>query len=490
MVAVARQLKKRYGSTFHLYCGSSQEKDYYTRLNEDGLFESITMANALFNGAQATNLDEEAITKKAVEIEARIGTTYNTLAVSNRHLGRGYALGGFHHPRSRVSKHASYAQLLHAYNEAISFWDREIVDKGLTLILNGPREAAPIARLHGIPFRVFAGSRFGNFHNWAWNEHLENPEFEEAYERDEGVGDHELDAPYSSHLVNRKRFIRNVSPLRLARRAALEVARYAWWQVRGYDKAKGYYLNENLRYFYRIWRDWKRLNRIATASLADLEGKSFVYYPLHLEPEAALQGLSPEYFYQLSLIAALSRDLPAGVRLAVKEAFGAVGRRPADFYAQIAEFKNVVTLEPLEFGLECVRRADAVVTICGTAGFEGAVLGKPVIAFGHHNIYNFLPHVRFVTDEGRLKDHLREALGRDFDRGMSEAAGKRFLRAVAARSFDMRGYDFINVKDFDSRSVEEACDALVRSIELQFEGKVAVATASAPEVAARTRAAT
>ena len=168
-------------------------------------------------------------------------------------------------------------------------------------------------------------------------------------------------------------------------------------------KAKGYYLGENLRYFARMYRDWRRLGRLATTRLADLDKTPFVFYPLHLEPEMALQGLSPEYFYQLSLIAAVSRDLPAGVLLAVKEAFGAVGRRPADFYGQIAEFKNVVMLHPLELGVDCVRRAAAVVTICGTAGFEAAVMGRPVVAFGRHNVYNFLPHVTPVTDEARLQ---------------------------------------------------------------------------------------
>ena len=67
--------------------------------------------------------------------------------------------------------------------------------------------------------------------------------------------------------------------------------------------------------------------------------------------------MSPEYFYQLSCIAALSRDLPAGAILVVKETLAATGRRPRDFYAQIKEFKNVVMLDIRELGLEVVRAA-------------------------------------------------------------------------------------------------------------------------------------
>ena len=59
-----------------------------------------------------------------------------------------------------------------------------------------------------------------------------------------------------------------------------------------------------------------------------------------------------------------TRALPAGVKLAVKEHVTAVGRRPDDFYGQIAEFKNVVMLDPFELGLACTKAAAVTVTIC------------------------------------------------------------------------------------------------------------------------------
>jgi hypothetical protein len=399
-------------------------------------------------------------------MEARLGVTFNQLAVSNRHLGRGYALGGFGHPRSRISENASYRHLLRGFNESLSFWDREITEKGLTLLVNGSVEASHMARLHDIPFRVLAGSRYRNLHYWACNAFYESPAFEEAYRANEGAGgdELELDAPYRSHLLNRARFMKGASAYELIKRGSLEIARYGWWHLRGYEKGRGYYLSENLRYFANIRREWKRLARLARTPLSALEGTRFVYYPLHLEPEVSLQGISPEYLCQLSLITAVSRDLPAGVRLAVKETPAAVGRRPRDFYEQIAEFKNVVWLDTAEFGLRCAEQCDAVVTICGTGGFEAAIMGKPVIAFGQHNIYNFLPHVQTVTDESRLTEHLADALRADFDHDAACLSGQRYLRAVVAGSFDLRDYDFRNVADFDPRSVAEACDRLAESL--------------------------
>lgn len=463
MVALARDLRERYGSAIVLYTGNSQETAFYRRHGGD-VFEEVVEARVLHAAAMERPAAEETEIERALAYEARLGRTINFLSVSNRHLGRGYALGGFHHPRSRMSEETGYVHLLHAYNECLGYWDREIPARRLTLLMNGPREAAIMARDHGVPYRVFAGSRFANHHNWAWNEYYENPEFATAFRDGEGAGEVTLDRPYHSHLVNRSRYVRDASLLRFGQRSLSEVAKFAWWRIRGYEKGRGYHLKDNLKMISRIRTDARRLSNIATARLDDLKGKPFVYYPLHQEPEMALQGLSPEYFYQLSLIAAVARDLPAGVRLAVKETFGAIGRRPRDFYGQIAEFKNVVLLETMELGLDCARHAKAVVTICGTAGLEAAVLGRPVVAFGAHNNYAVLPHVRTVRAEHELAGHLRWALDPRFDAAAAKSAGTRYLRAVVARSFDMGSYDFIDVARFEPSAVTGASDALARGL--------------------------
>jgi len=180
-----------------------------------------------------------------------------------------------------------------------------------------------------------------------------------------------------------------------------------------------------------------------------------------------LQGLSPEYFYQLSLISAVSRDLPAGIMLAVKEQFHSPPLRPDNFYEQIKALKNVVLVEMMELGLDVVREASAVVTICGTSGFEAAVMGKPVIAFGQHNSYNFLPHVRVVTDESQLKGYLHDALNGAVDRARARIDGQRFLKAVVDVSFDMRSYNRFYLDKFDRESVEDCYTRLMRSFETE-----------------------
>jgi hypothetical protein len=465
MTAVARRLKEKHGSSIVLYTGNAQETAFYER-NGAGAFDEIVEARSLHAAALEPPLDEAIEIERARAFEARIGQTINFVSVSNRHLGRGYALGGFRHPRSRISETTGYVNLLHAYNECLGFWDREIPQRGLTLLINGPRESAIMAREHGVPFRVMAGSRYRNLHYWAHNEYLETPEFDETYRAlaDTPCEPVEIEAPNTAHLQYRALFLHQRRALPLVRRSIVQVAQHAYWRLRGFEKARGYYLRENLSYFYRIWIESRRLHGLARTTLADLAGKRFVFYPLHLEPEVALQGLSPEYLSQLGLITSVARDLPAGIVLAVKEHVTAVGRRPADFYRQIAEFKNVVWLDPIELGLDCVKQAAVTVTICGSAGFEAAVMGRPVVAFGRHNIYSGLPHVRCVEDESRLTAVLREAVAAAQPDDRSRSDGARFLRAVRAGSFDMRDYSYQRPFTIPDAAVEDAAVQLVSGL--------------------------
>ncbi len=150
--------------------------------------------------------------------------------------------------------------------------------------------------------------------------------------------------------------------------------------------------------------------------------------------------------------------------LAIKETYEAIGRRPADFYRQIAEFKNVVILDMMELGLEVARRSVAVATITGTGGFECAVMGKPVITFGRHNQYNFLPHVLLVTDEIELKSLLQTALDGSLEQE-AKINGARFLQAVCDESFDLREYDYIHLDQFEPQAIDDAIASLKQGLE-------------------------
>ena len=462
--AQARELKRRFGSELHLYCGDPQKVAFYRKRDTEGLFASINGSMVLLDNATKPVADEAALMERARVLERRLGATINRLAVGNRHLGRGYALGAFNFPLSRFARDSSYAQIVQAYMTTLSFWEREFADKRITLVLNGQREAAAVARMMGIPYRSMIETRYRNTQTWMHDEFDYTPEIAEAFARDDLLTVPGIDVPHESYVRQSAAIIPSVTFKGMAKKVAYLTARQIYWRLRGFWKVRSYLYRENVRFVYRCWREFRRLRTMADGTLSDLAGRRFAYYPLHYEPERALQGISPEYFYQLSSIAAVSRDLPAGVLLAVKDHFFSAAARPHDFYAQIKDLKNVFMLDPLERGLEVVKAADVIVTICGTSGFEAAALGKPVIAFGQHNTYAFLPHVRTVTDEADLPGFLRDALESGGATERTRLEGQRFLDAIAACSFDMRGYTHVDLDSFEPDSITDSIDLLTRSL--------------------------
>jgi hypothetical protein len=464
LAGIARRLKVEFGARIHLFVGNDQDLAHYRHRDAEGLYDEVTVGEVLYRAARETPPETDRVVADARANERWLDATYNELALTDRHLGRGFSLAGHGHPRSKMSEETDWLRMLHGINCQIAFWRSAYEHRKPALFINPTKIACAVARRMGIQIRVLAGSRYRNYHYWAVNEFFESPSVGAAYQRVASAPDALIDAPYATHLQVRSRLKQAVSLSSALQRMGRFALQRAYWTLRGYEKASGYRFRDGFRLPYRVWRDYRRLVQTPTVPLAALADKPFVYYPLHAEPEAAVHQLSPEFFFQLESIAALARDLPAGIPLAVKETFFAIGRRPRDFYAQLAEFKNVVLLNVEELGLEVVRRAAAVATITGTGGFEAAVLGKPVISFGRHNLYNFLPHVRAVRDIGSLKPMLNEFLTNGFDHGRARADGARFLAAVLAVSFDMAGFDIYKPDVCDDAVIENGYRLLLQGL--------------------------
>ena len=468
LTAVARRLRNA-GAQVHLYCASDQESGFYLERFAD-VYTSVTAANILYRAIREPLGPLVDIINRARDHETRLGVTFNALAVSDRHLGRGYSLGGFRHPRSTISEETSYLAMLHGLSETVEFWENEIVGRDIDLVINAGKIPAVIARARGVRYRKLVSSRYKNFHYWAQNEFFENDAFERIYHgKAETFAPTRIESPYNAHVSYRAKFRRDTTLSGTLRAMALQVLRNTYWRIQGFQKGRTYYIGDEVAYLWRRRRDTVKLRAPNTTPLKALEGKRFVYFPLHTEPETSLQMLSPEYMFQLETVAAISRDLPAGVILAVKETYEALGRRPTDFHGQIAEFKNVVMLDMLEYGLEVAQKADLTVTITGSGGFEAAVMGRPVVSFGRHNLYNFLDHVELVCDQAELKPVLKQFLSPDFDRGQAAANGARFLEAVVEGSIDLAAYDTLNPDTVDDATRDTVYEALVRSLDHKVE---------------------
>ena len=468
MTELSKVLRERHGSQVHLYCKSDVQAESFRNGEHGSLFASIGNQQRFMPALRAVDLDREEELTRARQWEEKIGVTYGTLAVANRHVGRGYALGGFYHPKSRYAN-ASYVQMLHAYNTQLDFWEAEFRSKGVTLVLADNKEICLVARSLGIPVRSLARARYKNLHYWEHNETREAIEIQRVYDKlpprylDENASEADI-PPYVAGTEIIRRAMRQAKLSGVAMRSCYLLARQAYWHLRGYEKARGYYVKDMIRNLFRQRRDIKRMLGPDTVTLEDLTGTPYVFYPLHTEPEQSLGQVSPEFFFQLAAIAALSRDLPAGAVLAVKEVPMACGRRPDNFYDQILAFKNVVMLNIAIPGPEVIKRAKGVATIAGTAGLEAALMGKPVIAFGQHNPFNFLPHVDVVTGFAELPHLVRAMFDGHLDAREARSASARFVEALQQATFDMGEFNYFDLEKFEKTAPENAYHLLRKSL--------------------------
>jgi hypothetical protein len=223
-------------------------------------------------------------------------------------------------------------------------------------------------------------------------------------------------------------------------------------------------LFEDIRYLWRMHKAMRYLDALQTVSVDKLDALSFIFYPLHAEPEISLGTLSPEFNEQLALIELIAKNLPAGTFLVVKEHLGALGRRPTEFYSTLKDIPNVLLLHPYEYAIKVAKKARAVAVITSTLGTEAAILGVQVISFGIHNEFNFLPHVHVVESWKELRPLLHKLCAEDSEEAKKRRRedGIRYLAALKASSVDLNWSDYTSQKR--EPATEKEVDVLYPSL--------------------------
>jgi hypothetical protein len=129
----------------------------------------------------------------------------------------------------------------------------------------------------------------------------------------------------------------------------------------------------------------------------------FVYFPLHTLPESSTLTLSSEYF-EGDLIRYLSKECPAGLKIAVKENPNMVGIRPFRFYKRMKSIPNVRLLDPTVSSKHLIKESRGVCGISGTALLEAAMLDKVTHGFGHPEFESVLTYTGHAGVKPFLED--------------------------------------------------------------------------------------
>lgn len=174
------------------------------------------------------------------------------------------------------------------------------------------------------------------------------------------------------------------------------------------------------RFDYSYVSPWNYLKDMAMRKLRNLIGaddlydefnpnENFAFFPLHLEPEVSLLLQAPNYTDQMNLIRQIARSLPVRFKLLVKEHPLMAEYRPRAFYKKLKNIPNVKLISPTISSYAITPMAKLIFTITGTIGWEGLMLKKPIITFGHW-FYNSMPMVKFCREIETLPTLVKEQL--------------------------------------------------------------------------------
>ncbi len=470
-LALAKRLKDEHKCKIHFICVNPQSVKYWKAQDTQGVVDTFVTTNHFFYEYDKPAGPLEDVSRIAAGYESKYKTYLVDVLQTDRHLGRGFFPAGIGHPKSRLSSKSDYKKSLSLFNKVVKFWEDYFDTKTPDLVIGIAsgiigKTCIVVAKAKGIQVRDLALSRYESYFYWAEDEYYFTPRIEEEYRKIQDpykeVSEDELVSlrrlpeieKYYNNFMQYRSF--GVFLKRIAKQIKMEASR----RVKGIVNMGNYMLSENIRYIWKVYRDINAMDRLKMSKTSDLQNIPYVFYPLHIEPETAMGLLSPEFNEQLALIELIAKNLPAGVFLVVKEHIGAIGRRPKEFYSTILEIPNVIMIPTYEYAIEVAKNARCVAAITSTVGLEAAILGVPVVSFGMHNSFNFLPHVKVIDSWMALRGvlaHMCNLPGNDAIE-TRKRNGIKFLAALKLASFDM------NFSDHSSKSRPSATHREVEAV--------------------------
>ncbi len=192
-------------------------------------------------------------------------------------------------------------------------------------------------------------------------------------------------------------------------------------------------------------KEFKQSYEKYAKSINDLDmQESFVYFPLHLQPELTTSGMGGGYSDQLDAIERLSDMLPHGWKIYVKEnPKQGHEQRGAEFFRRLSMIHNVEYIAKEVDTYWLMGHSRFVATITGTAGWEAITGGKPCLVFGHA-WYVSIPGVVKYTPTVTLSDILSQEIDQVIQKKVYEALYKKMRTGIVDADYIQMhpSYDF------------------------------------------------
>jgi len=380
----------------------------------------------------------------ALKLEKKYNISILRLFFNDRVLGRGFfGSGGVRHPRNTTHEHSNHKDLLNMAINFITFWEDTFHKENVKLALNLCPISHQLAIKNNIEaYRLFEG-KFKNTFSWIEHSRLDPKisikDLKKIKIKKPKVI--EIKKPYQSYLNARNVDIEKLKLVNTLKSILHRTLSITYGKIKGYEKSKNKFILDEALYLWCMRSSYVDYLKKVNVKLENVKGKKFIFFPLLSEPETGLHGSADDFFFQLSAINLISRDLPADYLLVVKEHIIAFGRRPKDFYDQINDLANVVLANPTELGLDYIKESKAVACITGTAGWEASVMGIPVLSFSENNTWNFLNHVYLVNNFADLRPIFLSIEKENFPNKKSTLQGANFYKAYFKKLIEVNNYN-------------------------------------------------
>lgn len=196
----------------------------------------------------------------------------------------------------------------------------------------------------------------------------------------------------------------------------LDLARLFWVEMRHYLRRRSGpppkpALQLAFDHYRRAWLKWRQAGFFRRFDEAALRDMRYLFIALHKDPEQALNYQAPAWSYQMYTVGLLSSCLPYGYKLLVREHRNNCGRRPWRFYKHMTALPGINLVDGFDRQFKYIANADLIVTDNGSTGWEGLLLGRPVITLAD-NFYDSIELAHRVRDPEQLATEVVEILER------------------------------------------------------------------------------
>lgn len=113
-----------------------------------------------------------------------------------------------------------------------------------------------------------------------------------------------------------------------------------------------------------------------------LLNEKYIFFPLHLPNDSQLTVRGIPFLSQEFIVEILSRHLPYGYKLYVKEHPANLGTSSVKMLKYISKLPNVKLIPPETNPHDLIKNAKIICVINSTVGFEALMYRKPIITFG------------------------------------------------------------------------------------------------------------